>query len=879
VTLAGDCGNTQLHDLSTHPAAASSWGSVGGSSNTLSPVENEGRVSAPSDFGTLLRRYRLASGLSQEALAERARMSTNGIGALERGDRRTPQRGTLSLLAHALNLSEEQRQALVAAAARTQLPRHGGGASLTIGPWAAAAASRLPLALTSFVGREAELDEIATLVRSHRMVTLTGAGGVGKTQTALHVAASLSNATDGAVCFIGFATIANPALVVATIASTLGVQEIPDHLLLETLISYLKNRSLLLIFDNCEHVITEAATVAGALLAACPNIRILATSREPLRAAGEYTYRLPSLSIPSSQPTHRFGVADAAAYAAMKLFTDRACAVDHRFTLTDENAPIVAELCRRLDGIPLAIELAAARVNQLPVKALAEKLDDRFRILTGGERTALPRQQTMRATIDWSYDLLAVSEQRVFERLSVFAGGCTLAAASGVCGSEEMAELDVFDVMSSLVDKSLLLVDLEGREPRYRLLESSREYAREKLVARGEQAIVAEDHARAFLDVAEQLDAAYDTAADLVWTEHAREELDNWRAALEWALAARGDVVLGQRLVGELCMVWSLLAPAEGRRWVALALDLDDDGTPAIVRASIGYAGAGIANKLDENELELSSSGRALALYRDLGDEVRAVIMQSYLGHALVRLGRSQEAEPMLREAVAHARRLDVRKHLAFLLRTTAFALLVNGDFSAARGHTNEAILILKAIGADRVAALAIAIDLAEVEFYAGNAELALRHASGALPTLRAFNDTPSVLDALNLMSACLISLDRYDEAEKHARESLVLSNELHSSAHVARAVHRLAVVVALQAQGNPGRPQKPYARAARLIGFVDARLADVGSPRTPADQREYDRALAILRGAMGSDELASFINAGAAMSEEQAVDEALMEA
>ena len=228
---------------------------------------------------------------------------------------------------------------------------------------------------------------------------------------------------------------------------------------------------LLLILDNCEHVVTQAATVADALLANCPRVRILATSREPLRAGGEQVYRIPSLSSGDS----------------IALFSDRARAVDHRFALTDDDAPAVAELCQRLDGIPLAIELAAARVDSLSIAALLERLEARFRVLAGGGRTALPRQQTMRATIDWSYDLLSAREQRVFERLSIFAGGCTLTSAQAVCAGEDVATAEVFDLISSLVDKSMVVAEFDGIEPRYRLLESFRQYAREKLVDRGEE--------------------------------------------------------------------------------------------------------------------------------------------------------------------------------------------------------------------------------------------------------------------------------------------------------------------------------------------------------------------------------------------------------
>ena len=311
-------------------------------------------------------------------------MSAHGISALERGYRRRPQFETLTLLAGALALSEHDRREFVVAAGSESARRAG---SVTVGPWAGVATSSFPAALTSFVGREAELEEIRALMREQRMVTLTGPGGIGKTRTATQIARDLGDARDGAICFVAFAPIGDPSLVAATIASTLGVQEMPNRPLIETLRAYLRNKSLLLMLDNCEHVIEQAAIMAEALLDGCPRVRILATSRERLRAAGERAYRLHPLS----------------ANDAVSLFADRACAVDHRFAVTTENAPEIEQICRNVDGMPLAIELAAARVNVLSVKALAAKLDDRLGTLSGGERTADPRMQAMRATIDWSY--------------------------------------------------------------------------------------------------------------------------------------------------------------------------------------------------------------------------------------------------------------------------------------------------------------------------------------------------------------------------------------------------------------------------------------------------------------------------------------------
>ena len=841
---------------------------------TRSPkaVETHGRTHSSPAFGALLRRYRLAAGLSQQALAERARISTEGIGALERGIRRTPQRETLALLAEALVLSADQRRAFESAAARPRLLRPGDGrASITAGPWPDAAASNLSLSLTSFVGREAELGEIVALVRAHRLVTLTGAGGIGKTRTALQVGTVLGNDADRGVWLVELAPIGNPALVTAAIAATLGVQEVPNRRLLETLLASLKNKRLVLILDNCEHVIADAALVADSLLRGCSGVQILATSREPLRVAGERAYRLPSLSAPSLEAAHRLGTADATTYAAIALFTERAQAADYRFAPTDENVPVLAEICRRLDGIPLAIELAAARVTMFPLEVLSKKLDQRFRILTGGDRAALPRQQTMRATIDWSYGLLTTQEQRLFEQLSVFAGGCTLAAATVVYGSEDGENVDVLDLMSSLVDKSMAVADLEGNEPRYRLLESFREFAREKLATRGEEMVVAHRHVLACLELAERLDPAYDAEPDRVWRELAQDELDNWRAALEWALFDRGDVALGQQLVGALNVVWINVSPLEGRRWVTAALRLADEQTPTKVLASLAYAEATIAWRFREYNVQFTSSEVAIARYQQLGDELGTARAQTRAAHALASLGRVVEAKSRLQEALVSARGLDNRQLAAYVLRCLGYASSIAGDVVVARGYVGEALQIYEALGATLTAALTV-FDLSEHEFRAGNADLGVQLAKDALVRLRAFSAIHRV-PVLSNLSGYLISLHRYDEAEAYAREALDLAREQRRDVFAAWALAHLVAIVALRPQAVAGLTPTTYAHVARILGCIDARLAAMGSGWHHTDQQEYDRVLAALRDAIGTDEVATLMAAGAAMTEDQAIE------
>ncbi len=654
--------------------------------NTAGTLENGGQASGPSGFGTLLRHFRIAAGLSQEALAERAQMSKNGVSALERGYRRTPQRETLALLAGALALGREQRLAFEVAAARWELLSREKESSVTVGPWRRTGSSALPLALTRFIGRDVELAEIAALVREHRLVTVTGPGGVGKTQTALRVPAILGE-TDVAVCLAAFAPLTDPSLVGTTIASALGLQEVPNHPLLDTLLSYLENKSVLLILDNCEHVIGETRTVTEALLLNCLRVRVLATSRESLRVAGERAYRLASLSVPSRDAAQRIGAKGAIACGAIALFVDRALAVDHRFTLTDENVPIVAELCRGLDGIPLAIELAAARVNVLPVQALANRLENRLRLLVGEEHKSLPRQQTMRATIEWSYELLCAREQRILEWLSVFAGGCTLAAAAALYNDEDFTENEMLDVLSSLAGKSLLIVDFGARQPRYRLLEPFREYAREKLAMRGEFDVALHRHAFVSLELGEQLERDFHSGSYEVWRGLAREELDNWRAALRWTLIERGDVLLGQRLVGQLNLIWKYFARVEGRRWLSLARELVDERTPSNVLARLSFGEATAAWQLREYKRQLSSSQSAIELYRSVGDSLGVARAQDIAALALLALGRVEESDVIAREFLTWALTADNQMLVASAMRTLAIVCTERGDFATARSY------------------------------------------------------------------------------------------------------------------------------------------------------------------------------------------------
>jgi predicted ATPase/class 3 adenylate cyclase len=733
--------------------------------------------------------------------------------------------------------------------------------------------NNLPAQLTSFVGREGVVAEVKALLEQHRLVTLVGTGGAGKTRCAIQIGAELLDGLGDGVWLAELAPISDASLVASVIARTLNVQESPNRPILDTLLAYLRRKRLLLILDNCEHVIEEARTVVSATLHACPGVHILATSREALGIAGERLYRMPSLSVP---PTgHTLSAQDVLAFGAPLLFADRAFSVDNRFALTDENVPHVAEICRRLDGIPLAIELAAARVKVLSPKHLAQKLDERFRVLTGGDRSALPRHQTMRALIDWSYDLLSDEERTVFRKLSIFAGGFTLETAAAACSEGEMDEIAVLDLLSSLVDRSLVQAETVGSDTRYRLLESTRQYAREKLADAGEEDAVARAHAAAYLALAEELDDAFETTPDRAWDARAEPELENFRAALGWALGTRGDSLLGQRLAGTLRPVWGAFGATEGRRWVQSARELADAQTPAATLAALDLVEASLAAVLIQHKASLAAGELALARYRELGEPLRIAQAQRCVGRALVFVGRVAEGEALLTQAVTEARRLGARRLTSLVLQSLASARNRAGDLAGARQYFAEALPIARSIGAERLAAVLAGI-LAEAEFRGGDAAAALQLAGEALAVDRAFNDTRNVATVLCNMAAYLVALERYDEARTSAREGLTAARDTQFAVFVAFTLQHLAAVATLRPHAE-ATSREEYARAARLLGYVDEQLTALEALREYTEQQEYDKMLPALRDALGADECAKLMAESSTWSEDHAVAEAML--
>lgn len=432
--------------------------------------------------------------------------------------------------------------------------------------------NNLPLPLNRFIGREHEMDEVKGLLTTTRLLTLTGVGGCGKTRLALQPgadASSTSTFTHG-VWWVELAALTDPVLMPQQIASSLGMVEQAGRRLTETLSDFLQPKQLLLILDNCEHLVTACAHLVEMLLRTCPRLRILSTSREALNIPGELVWLVPSLPLPET--SHLPPLERLVKYGAIQLFIERAAAVLPSFKLTSENAVAVLQICRRLDGIPLATELAAARVKVLSVEQIAARLDDSYRLLTGGRRTALPRHQTLRATMDWSYSLLSEKERILFRRISAFAGGVTLEAAEAVCTDVSIEEGEILDVLSRLVDKSLVMVEERGGEVRYRFLETIRQYSQERLWEAGEVALLQERHWNWYTGLVERAELELLSTHQAVWFNRLEREHDNLRAALGCSLE-RGEAEIAARIGGAIWRFWLLHGYlSEGSRWLERAL-------------------------------------------------------------------------------------------------------------------------------------------------------------------------------------------------------------------------------------------------------------------------------------------------------------------
>lgn len=719
--------------------------------------------------------------------------------------------------------------------------------------------NNLPVQLTRLIGRETDVDEIKALITKHRLVTLLGSGGVGKTRLALQVAADLIDRYPDGVWFADLAPISDPELVASVVAQALGISQAQDRRVDEAVVERLKRKKLILVLDNCEHLVESASRLSEAIVRGCAGVSVLATSRQALGIDGEVVHRLPSLAVPSDLAGMQAGQAHQ--YGAITLFVERASAADSRFSLTDDTAPVVADICRRLDGIPLAIELAAARVKVLTIPNLAKRLDDRFKLLTGGNRTALPRQKTLMALIDWSYDLLTKNEQTLLTRVAIFAGGFGLDAAATICADGTVDELEILDLLSSLTDKSLIVADTLGEEERYRLLESTRAYSLAKLQDTGERERLAASHAAYFKRLAEFADETHLSLPSPWPLAHLEVERDNFRAALDWSITDEHDVPLGAAVAGSLERLWTTGGlMAEGRYWIGRAQARLDESTNPKEAARLWLALAAIVHAKPKYDC----ATRALALFEKLSEPRRAAWSRFHAAFALHQMGRIEEAERECDRALAVSRDCGNARCIAACLNLQGLFYRSPGHDSAeARGVFAQALEIFKSLEDEGGAAVVLG-NIAELDFYEGDLSGATAMAEEARDiTLGTHNMFYLALSNTNLAAYRIASGD-YDAAVAAAREGLKCALQEQHALGIAIVLQHFAYLAAIRGDVRDG---------ARLLGYADARLRALGYEREYTEKWCFEKLLTELRGHLDDSEIEKFTAEGAAWTEDRAVE------
>lgn len=757
--------------------------------------------------------------------------------------------------------------------------------------------NNLPTQLTSFIGRRDEIAAIKRYLTKTHLLTLTGSGGTGKTRLSLQVAAELLHTFKDGVWFVEFAPITDPDLVTHTVAGTLGVREERGRSLMSTLLDWFSDKEVLLVLDNCEHLLDACAKFADALLRGSHDIRILSSSREALGIAGETAYRVPSLPTPDRKES--LDAEQLQECESARLFIERASQILPTFQITNANSTAVSQICQRLDGIPLAIELAAARVKVLSVEQISERLDDRFRLLTGGSRTALPRQQTLRALIDWSYQLLSEQERLLFRRLAVFVGGWTLESAEAVCGFDGIDAVELLDLLTHLVDKSLVLVETTGKESRYHRLETIRQYAREKLFETEEAAQLRDRHLDYFRTLAEKAEVEILNSNQIAWLERLQTEFDNIRAALEWSQENRvedglrvGSAIwrfclragytrelverlnqLLQRPSGlmrtaaraKALYVLSILAvwQSDYVRVHALAQEsyaiYKELGNPKGEAAGL-YVLSLPANRGDVKALSFLS--QSLALYRSIND--KADICDVLIVISQVSQDSAQR-QACLEEALVLARERGDVITMAGALDNLGILAMDMGNFSQARAWLEESLELQLPLGAPGY--ITTLRYLSNLEMNAGNYVDAHTYLNEILSMSK--NAGMIVESIWSLVDSGYCALREGNLRE--ARETFSLSIQQFQKANIV-----IGVVYAIEGLASLHVNQNQPKRATQLFAWAEATREHIGDQRPPVEQALVEKDLAVIHSQLDDTEFENAYNTGHSMTEEQAVALAL---
>ncbi|MDP8922862.1 MAG: tetratricopeptide repeat protein [Chloroflexota bacterium] len=760
----------------------------------------------------------------------------------------------------------------------------------------------LPVRLTSFVGREHELAEVFRVLADARLVTLVGAPGIGKTRLAVEAAGGLVDRFSAGVALVELAAVAEPALLVQIVATAVGVTEQVGRPLPDTLLDSLRSRHLLLVLDNCEHLRDACAAFAESVLRGCPDVRILATSREPLGVEGETLWHVPSLSQPVGGRLIPHG--ELLQYESVRLFAERAAAVRSGFAVTDQNAQAVAQICRRLDGIPLALELAAARVNVLSVAQIADRLDDALRLLVSRWRTAPPRYRTLRATIEWSHALLSEPERVLLRRLSVFGGGWTLEGAERVCGGDDIDCPEVLDLLGGLVDRSLVLVSERDGVARYGLLETIRQYGLEKLAAAGEEAATRRRHLAYFVERAEQAEPRLFGADAAAWIERLAGEQDNVRAALAWSLAdpAPAAIEAGVRLASAFFLVWfNRDQMTEGRRWLEQVIAADreragrggGDGAPPGGGAGVGgdkqvaprrcgYGGhprvaarvalGGLAYHQQDHAHVTAALEDAVDLARELGDRPgigHALVTLSYLARARGDLDRSRaQGEEALRLFEEVGDDYGAWRALQSLGETTTML----GDYGRARRYLQQSLDMSRSAGDPRGVAQALRV-LGQVAYRQGDLEQAAAYLEESLDWWAKLRVTRGPHWSLAELGYVALAQGDPQRAATCFARSLMLCRDAGDPRGIAQCLGGLAATATAR---TPDERRPAALCAGRLLGAAAALRDAIGVPVSPLDRPTFELAMRTARAAVGQKDFDAALSEGRSLSTDQAIELAL---